>query len=130
MYVLAVRILGLDPQFEKTIRYACADANYALRLYHLLNNCFDRFLPKHRYIVEKIESPTAIYVGLMRYNGLPVDRELMEENRSEAEKKLIELKGKIASIIGNVAIALSQRYLFDTLKLPKMKLKGKRRAGQ
>lgn len=41
----------LDPKDEKTIRYACADADYALRLYHLLNNWFDRFLPKHRYIV-------------------------------------------------------------------------------
>lgn len=121
----------LDPQFEKTVRYACADADYALRLYHLLNGWFDRFLPKHRFIVEKVESPTAVYVGIMRYNGLPIDRDLMEQKRSEAEKKLVELKGKIAFIIGDINIganastAAFKRYLFDTLKLPKMKLTDK-----
>jgi len=71
----------LNPAAEATVRYACADADYTLRLYHLLNNWFDRFLPKHRFIVEKVESPTAIYVGLMRYNGLPIDRALMEAKR-------------------------------------------------
>ena len=121
----------LDPQAEKTVRYACADADYALRLYHLLNNWFDRFLPKHRCIVEKIESPTAVYVGLMRYNGLPVDAQLMEQKRIEAEKKLVELKGKITFIIGDISIganantAAFKRYLFDHLKLPKMKLTAK-----
>ncbi len=121
----------LDPQSEKTVHYACADADYALRLYHLLNSWFDRFLPKHRFIVEKVESPTAVYVGIMRYNGLPIDRDLMEQKRSEAEKKLVELKGKIAFIIGDINIganastAAFKRYLFDTLKLPKMKLTAK-----
>jgi DNA polymerase-1 len=121
----------LDPLSEKTVRYACADADYALRLYHLLNGWFDRFLPKHRFIVEKVESPTAVYVGIMRYNGLPIDRDLMEQKRSESEKKLVELKGKIAFIIGDINIGANastvafKRYLFDTLKLPKMKLTAK-----
>ena len=96
----------LDPQSEKTVHYACADADYALRLYHLLNGWFDRFLPKHRFIVEKVESPTAVYVGIMRHNGLPIDRALMEQKRSEAEKKLVELKGKIAFIIGDIIIQI------------------------
>lgn len=121
----------LDPQSEKTVRYACADADYALRLYHLLNGWFDRFLPKHRFIVEKVESPTAVYVGIMRYNGLPIDRDLMEQKRGEAERKLVELKGKIAFIIGDINIGANantvafKRYLFDMLKLPKMKLTAK-----
>ena len=121
----------LDPQSEKTVHYACADADYALRLYHLLNGWFDRFLPKHLFIVEKVESPTAVYVGIMRYNGLPIDRDLMEQKRSEAEKRLVELKGKIAFIIGDINIGANastvafKRYLFDTLKLPKMKLTAK-----
>ena len=72
-----------------------------------------------------------MYVGIMRYNGLPIDRDLMEQKRSEAEKKLVELKGKIAFIIGDINIganastAAFKRYLFDTLKLPKMKLTDK-----
>jgi len=121
----------LDPAAEKTIRYACADADYAMRLYCLLNNWFDRFLPKHRFIVEKVESPTAVYVGIMRYNGLPVDRHLMEEKRGEAERKLAELKGKIAFVIGGIPIGANantsafKQYLFGTLQLPKMKLTAK-----
>jgi DNA polymerase-1 len=123
----------LNPQDEATIRYACADSDYALRLYHLLNNWFDRFLPKHRFIVEKIESPTAVYVGIMRYNGLPVDRALMEQKKREATEKIAAIKNDIAFIIGDIAIganastAAFKRYLFDHLKLPKMKMTSKER---
>jgi DNA polymerase-1 len=123
----------LNPQDEATIRYACADSDYALRLYNLLNNWFDRFLPKHRFIVEKIESPTAVYVGIMRYNGLPVDRALMEQKNQEATEKIASIKSEIAFIIGDIAIganastAAFKRYLFDHLKLPKMKMTSKER---
>ncbi len=121
----------LDAEAEKTIHYACADSDYALRLYHLLNGWFDRFLPKHRFIVEKVESPTAVYVGIMRYNGLPFDKTLMEAKRVEANIKLGQLKYEIQFMIGDVPIgsnastAAFKRYLFDTLKLPKMKLTAK-----
>jgi DNA polymerase-1 len=67
----------LDPQDSETIRYACADSDYTLRLYYLFNQWFDRYLRKHRFIVEKLESPAAVYVGLMKYNGLLVDEERM-----------------------------------------------------
>jgi DNA polymerase-1 len=117
----------LNPQDEKTINYACADSDFTLRLYHLFNNWFDRFLPKHRWVVENIESPTAVYVGLMRYNGLPVDRQLMEQKRLESEHKIVQLKDEIKFIIGDVPIganastAAFKKYLFDTQKLPKVK---------
>ena len=70
----------LDPDDPNTVCYACSDADYTLRLYHLFNNWLDRWLPKHRYIVEQIESPSAVYVGLMRHNGLLVNVALMEKN--------------------------------------------------
>ena len=56
----------LDPRDKETVRYACADSDYALRLYHLFNGWFDQYLPRHRRIVEQIESPTSVYCGLMR----------------------------------------------------------------
>jgi DNA polymerase-1 len=121
----------LDPSAEHTIRYACADADFALRLYYLLNRWFDRFLPKHRFIVEKVESPTAVYVGIMRYNGIPFDKKLMQAKRAESEKRLEEIRREIAFIIGGVSIganastAVFKKYLFDKLKLPKMKLTAK-----
>lgn len=117
----------LDPKSEKTVHYACADSDFALRLYYLLNNWFDRFLPKHRYIVEKIESPTAVYVGIMKYNGLLVDRELMESKGKEADEKLSQLRKDITFIIGDISIganastAAFKKYLFDRLKLPMQK---------
>ena len=88
-------------------------------------------MPKHRYIVEKVESPTAVYVGIMRYNGLPIDRQLMDTKGAEAALKIKELKDKIAFIIGDIKIGANastvafKKYLFDTLKLPKMKLTAK-----
>lgn len=51
----------LNSHDPETVRYACADSDYALRLYRRFNEWFDAFLPRHRWIVEKIESPTAVY---------------------------------------------------------------------
>lgn len=121
----------LDPQDEETIRYACADSDYTLRLYHLFNQWFDRYLPKHRFIVEKLESPSAVYCGLMKYNGLPVDRELMAAKQAEAEAKLAKLRDNIAFMIGDVNIGANastsafKKYLYDDLKLPVFKTTAK-----
>ena len=69
----------LDAQDAETVRYGAADSDFALRLYHKFNGWFDRYLPKHRYIVENIESPTAVYLGIMKRNGIPVDLPLMQK---------------------------------------------------
>jgi DNA polymerase-1 len=58
-----------DPAADKIFRYACSDSDYTLRIYHMMNESFDKILPKHRYITEKIESPTAVYVGIMQYKN-------------------------------------------------------------
>lgn len=121
----------LDPQEEETIRYACADSDYALRLYHLFNGWFDRYLPKHRFIVEQIESSTAIYCGLMKYNGLPVDRELMLKKQNEAVTQLAKLREDITFIIGDVEIGANastsafKQYLYKDLGLPVVKTTAK-----
>jgi DNA polymerase-1 len=121
----------LDPQEYETVRYACADSDYTLRLYHTFNTWFDYYLPRHRYLVEQVESPTAIYCGLMKHNGLPVDHALMLEKQQEADSKLTQLRQDIAFLIGDVNIGANagtsvfKQYLFTDLKLPVLKTTAK-----
>jgi len=119
----------LDPTDPETIRYSCADADFALRLYHIMNGWFDRYLPKHRWIVENIESPTAVYLGIMKYNGVPIDGGYMAERQQEAEKEMARIKTEIAAIIGlevNIGSNCStndfKNCLFQTLGLPVMRV--------
>lgn len=117
----------LDPQEEETIRYACADADYTLRLYHRFNGWFERFLPAHRFITEKIEAPTAVYCGIMKYNGIPMDKATMLEKQVEAEKQLSRLKTEIDAITGGINIGANastsafKQYLYKDLGLPVLK---------
>ena len=121
----------LDPQDPKTVRYACADSDYALRLYHKFNGWFDKYLPKHRTLVEQVESPTSVFCGLMRYNGLPVDRAAMEGKQADAEQHIAEIREKIALIIGDVEIGANaatsafKSYLYNDLGLPVVKTTAK-----
>lgn len=118
----------LDAQDMETIRYGCADSDFALRLYYIFNNWFDRFLPKHRYLVEQIESPTAVYLGLMKYNGVPVNVDLMKEHQQEAGEQMEYIRNEIAMCIGDVPIGANcstkafKEYLYQTLQLPVMKV--------
>ena len=113
-----------DPE---TVRYACADSDYALRLYHRFNAWFDAGLPKHRWIVEEIESPTAVFCGLMKYNGLLMDEVAMIRKQGECAARLLDLRGRIREIIGDVEIGANagtqafKDYLFKTLGLPILK---------
>ena len=118
----------LDAQDSETVRYGCADSDFALRLYHIFNNWFDQFLPKHRYIVEQIESPTAVYLGIMKHNSVPVDADLMEFRQQEAESQIQRIRNEINMLIGDVEIGANcgtkafKDYLYQTLKLPVMKV--------
>jgi DNA polymerase-1 len=117
----------LDPKDQETIRYACADSDYTLRLYHHFNNWFDRYLSNHRYIAEKVESPTAVYCGIMKYNGVLVDETLMRKRQVEAEEKLKELRAEIDAMTGGVEIGANastsafKKYLYKDLGLPVLK---------
>ena len=117
----------LDAQDEETVRYGSADSDFALRLYHKFNDWFDRFLPKHRYIVEEIESPTAMYLGIMKANGIPVNLPLMRERKAEAENEMERIRKEIEFIIGDVNIGANcstqafKNYLYKDLGLPILK---------
>ena len=117
----------LDAQDKETVRYGAADADFALRLYHKFNDWFDRYLPKHRTIVEKVESPTAVYLGIMKKNGIPVNLSLMEQRKAEAEAEMERLRKEISFIIGDVNIGVNcstqafKNYLYRDLHLPVLK---------
>ena len=123
--------MNWTPHDEETIRYACADSDYTLRLYHRFNSWFDRFLPKHRDIVAHVESPTAVYCGIMKYNGIPMDKSSMLIKQAEAETKIAQIKEDIAGIIGDVDIGANastsafKKYLFTDLGLPVLKTTAK-----
>jgi len=118
----------LSPDDPETVRYACADSDYALRLYHRFNCWFMAQLPKHRQIVEEIESPTAVYCGLMKYNGLLMDETAMIRKQGECAEKIIDLRDQIWEIIGDVDIGANagtqafKDYLFKTMGLPVLKV--------
>lgn len=118
----------LDAQDSETVRYGCADSDFALRLYHIFNNWFDRFLPKHWYIAEQIESPTAVYLGIMKHNGVPVDVDFMKSHQQEAEQQMQRIRNEIIMLIGDIEIGANcgtkafKDYLYQTLKLPVMKV--------
>lgn len=117
----------LDAQDAETVRYGAADSDFALRLYHKFNDWFDRYLPKHRYIVEEIESPTAVYLGIMKTNGIPVNLPLMQKRKMEAEAEMERIRKEIEFTIGDVNIGAScstqafKNYLYKDLGLPILK---------
>lgn len=94
----------MNPTDHETLRYACADSDYTLRLYYKLNSWFAKNLPQHHDIVERVESPTAVYCGMMKYNGVPMDTATMLERQKEAEGKLVALRAEIDAMTGGVDI--------------------------
>ena len=112
----------------ETVRYGAADADFALRLHRIFNEWFDRYLPRHRYLTEEVESPTAVYIGIMRHNGIPLDTKLMLHRKQEAKARMAHIREEIRSMIGDVEIgsncstAAFRRYLYCELKLPVLKV--------
>lgn len=82
---------------------------------------------QHRTIVEEIESPTAVYLGIMRHNGVPVDIPLMKERKKESVARMAELKAQILSFTGDISIGSNcattafKKYLFEKENLPMLK---------
>jgi DNA polymerase-1 len=117
----------LDPDAWDTCRYACADSDWTLQLYHKFNGWFAVNIPRHRFICEEIESPTAVFTGMMKYNGVGVDQNLMQRKKEEAEQRMIDLREKILMVCGDVDIGENcntldfKRFLFKTAGLPVLK---------
>jgi len=122
----------LDPDDLKTNHYACADADYALRLYHFMSSWFMNYLPAHHTLCLEIESPVSIYVGLMKYSGIMTDTLMMYQKQLESEKKLAHLQEEInrhanreIALGKNAATNALKKYLYEELKLPVLKTTSK-----
>jgi len=117
----------MDPTNNETLRYACADSDYTLRLYHKFNDWFYKNIRNHKKIVERVESPTAVYCGMMKYNGVPMNVAVMLDRQKEAEQKLVALRAEIDEMTGGVDIGANastsafKKYLFSDLGLPVLK---------
>jgi DNA polymerase-1 len=122
----------MNPADHETLRYACADSDYTLRLYHKFNAWFDKNLPRHRTIVDQVESPTAVYCGMMKYNGVPMNEAAMRERQKEAQEKLVKLRAQSDDRTGGVDIGANastsafKKYLFGEIGLPVLKTTEKR----
>lgn len=118
----------LDPDDKKTVGYAAADADFALRLYYKFNEWFsENNMPAHRRIVEEVESSTSVYIGIMKVNGLTLDIDLMDQYSKKAETEMTRLREEIRLIIGGVNIGKGgttnklKEYLFKDKNLPVVK---------
>lgn len=118
----------LAPSDEKTLRYAAADADFALRLYYKFNEWFiENNMPAHRRIVEEVESPTSVYICLMKANGLTLNIDLMKECSNKADAEMKRLHDEIQKMTRGVNIGKSgntnklKEYLFKGKKLPVVK---------
>ena len=114
----------LDPDDDATVEYACADSDYALRLYHTCNDWFSREIPAHREVVERLESPTAVYCGVIKYNGVPIDVDALHSLKKSLTAEIGALNQRIdtftngINIGANASSAALKRFLFETLGLP------------
>ena len=123
----------LPAQDKETVRYGAADADFSLRLYHTFNGWFDRYLPRHRWIVEHMESPAAVYLGVMKNNGVPIDLSLMQKRKAESDIERERIRQEIMFLIGDVNIGANcstqafKKYLYQDLKLPILRTTGTNR---
>ncbi len=122
--VLGGNFADLDPRNAATINYACGDSDYTLRLYHLFNDWFRRHIPRHIYIAASVESPAAVYTGIMRYNGVGVSADKLHDAGQYTEAELEMCRRRIHFIIGGIDIgkdantAALRDHIYTTLQLP------------
>ncbi len=114
----------MDPDEWETTRYACADSDYTLRLYYKFNAWFQRYLPRHQWVTEQLESPTAVYVGMMKYNGILMDQTAMASKESLCDENIRKYRAEIDALTGGVEIGANastkafRDWLYAAQKLP------------
>ena len=106
---------------ERVTEYACEDADYALRLTHLLQPK----LGNQERILHEIEVPLIPVLLEMEYCGVKLDMDLLAEMNKELDRELNRIKDECSVLAGEVINLNSPKQLaavlFDKLKLPVQK---------
>lgn len=115
----------LDPEDPATIEYACADSDYALQLRRYFKSWFEANIPRHEWYCMMVDTPACIYTGLMKYNGIAVDQDLMQVKKLEAEAKMADLRKEILAVVGpgidigkNASTKAMETWMYDMHGFP------------
>lgn len=109
-----------DTDIEKAYKYACEDADVAIRLYHHFQKELEEKNQKELY--EKIEDPLIPILAEMEATGVLVDCRVLKGLAQKTDKKIKKLEENIYKLAGNKEFNINspsqlQVILFDELKL-------------
>lgn len=85
----------LDPRDRNTCGYACADAYFALKLWVFEQAWLAKNIPSHLQLAETMESPVALFTGMMEYHGFLADQALLKADLATAAAGLTKLRRKL-----------------------------------
>jgi DNA polymerase-1 len=106
---------------EKVARYACEDADIALRLCDLLEKKLDE-MPALRKLCDDLETPLIDVLVEMEANGVAIDPQILKEQSDVLGERVEELRKQIFQAAGGEEFNIDsprqlQEVLFDRLKL-------------
>lgn len=111
----------LDVDLETIADYACEDADYALRLVHVLEPQLD----SQKKLLDDLEMPLLPVLRDMEYTGVRLDTDLLAEMSKELERDLTRIEQECHGAAGEAFNLNSPKQLaailFDKFKLPVQK---------
>lgn len=119
---------NLNSEHKETIRYACADSDFTLRLYKYFNTWFERNIPQHKLVCERVESPAGVYTGIMKKNGMALDSarleklsEIAEEEIKFCREQILKYADRKVNLGSNLQTRDFKNFLYNDLRLPTFK---------
>ncbi len=110
-----------DVDLEKIADYACEDADYALRLVHVL----EPQLQSQKKLLDELEMPLTSVLRDMEFTGVRLDTDLLSDMSTELERDLTRLEKECHAAAGETFNLNSPKQLgailFEKLKLPVQK---------
>lgn len=111
----------LDVDLEKIAEYACEDADYAIRLVHVLEPLLD----SQKKLLTDLEMPLVSVLRDMEFLGIQLDLDLLADMSKELDRDLTRLEKECYETAGETFNLNSPKQLgailFDKLKLPVQK---------